>query len=197
MMKLVAGLGNPGSQYANTPHNVGFRVVDLLAERLNSPFKGSSRLNAEVATGKLAGTDLVLVKPTTFMNNSGLSVSAVMRYRKLDPRDVIVVVDDADLPLGTLRIRPRGSSGGHNGLKSVSAHLGTDDYVRVRFGVGRRDGRGNLAGHVLKPFQASDADSVNETVCRAADAVMAVINDGCDKAMNAFNGPGDQDGQSS
>jgi PTH1 family peptidyl-tRNA hydrolase len=190
-MKLVAGLGNPGSQYAKTPHNVGFRVVELLAERVGSGFKNSPKLSSEVANGSLNGTDLVLVKPTTFMNNSGLSVSAVMRYRKLDPSDVIIVVDDADLPLGTLRIRPRGSSGGHNGLKSVSAHLGTDDYVRVRFGVGRGETRGGLAGHVLRPFLSSEAELVDSTVSRAADAVAAVMKDGCEAAMNAFNGSAD------
>jgi PTH1 family peptidyl-tRNA hydrolase len=140
-VKLIAGLGNPGESYANTPHNVGFDVVDVLAQRLEAGWKNSSGFHARVARAVYAGETLMLVKPQTFMNLSGTSVAPLLRYYGGEPKDLTVVLDDADLPLGRLRIRAGGSSGGHRGLVSLIESLGTEAFPRVRLGVGREEQR--------------------------------------------------------
>ncbi len=186
-MKVIAGLGNPGEGYANTPHNVGFDVVDVLAKRLETEWKNCSGFHARVARTAYAGQTLMLVKPQTFMNLSGTSVAPLLRYHGGEPRDLTVVLDDADLPLGRLRIRASGGSGGHRGLASVIESLGTEAFPRVRLGVGREE-RGDLVGHVLGKFDGDRLNVVRATVEAAADAVMCLIEKGLNESMNRFNG---------
>ncbi len=185
-MKMIAGLGNPGEAYANTPHNVGFDVVDLLAQRLEAGWKNSSGFHARVARVAVAGEMVWLVKPQTFMNLSGTSVAPLLRYYGGNPADLTVVSDDADLPLGRLRIRASGGSGGHRGLASVIEALGTEAFPRVRLGVGREE-RGGLIGHVLGKFGAERLDLVRATIEAAADAVQCLTANGLNEAMNRYN----------
>ena len=188
-MKLIAGLGNPGEGYANTPHNVGFDVVDVLAKRLETEWRNSSGFHARVARTAFAGETLMLVKPQTFMNLSGSSVVPLLRYYGGEPQDLTVVLDDADLPLGRLRIRSAGGSGGHRGLASVIEALGTEAFSRVRLGVGREERRG-LVDHVLGKFDETRLSVVRATVEAAADAVMCLIENGLNESMNRYNGWG-------
>jgi PTH1 family peptidyl-tRNA hydrolase len=186
-VKLIAGLGNPGESYANTPHNVGFDVVDALAKRLEAGWKNSSGFHGHVARAVYAGETLMLVKPQTFMNLSGASVVPLLRYYGGEPRDLTVVLDDADLPLGRLRIRTAGSSGGHRGLASVIEALGTEAFPRVRLGVGREERRG-LVDHVLGKFDEQRLTLVRATVEAASDAVLCLIAHGLSESMNRYNG---------
>lgn len=186
-MKLIAGLGNPGESYANTPHNVGFDVVDVLAQRLEAGWKNSSGFHARVARAVYAGETLMLVKPQTFMNLSGTSVAPLLRYYGGEPKDLTVVLDDADLPLGRLRIRAGGSSGGHRGLVSLIESLGTEAFPRVRLGVGREEQR-DLVGHVLGKLDEARLSIVRTTVEAASDAVLCLIAHGLNESMNRYNG---------
>ena len=186
-MKLIAGLGNPGATYANTPHNVGFDVVDRLAERFDAGWKNSSGFRAHVARAARAGGPLLLAKPQTFMNLSGTSVAPLLRYYGGTPADLTVVLDDADLPLGTLRIRASGGSGGHRGLASIIEAMGTEAFPRVRLGVGR-DAWGNLVDHVLHKLNGDRLEVVRTMVEAAADAVVCLTEKGLNEAMNRFNG---------
>ena len=195
-MKLIVGLGNPGSKYRGTRHNVGFAVVDELARRRAVSFEASpvAALVAKVRNSEAAGssgtTDALLAKPVTFMNASGEAVGALMRYFKIDIGDLLIVVDEVHLPLGRLRIRARGSAGGHNGLKSIVVHLG-EECPRLRVGVGRGDARRDLADHVLARFDADEAADVERVIGRAADAAEVVVTDGVEMAMNRFNASDD------
>lgn len=185
---MVVGLGNPGRGYAGTRHNVGFRVADELARRFDGEFRRGVRSQAHwcrVRAGE-AG-ELLLVKPQTYMNLSGQAVQSLLRKHRLGPADLVVAYDDADLPAGALRIRPGGGAGGHNGMKSVIERIGTEDFVRVRIGVGRDPGGIGLKDHVLSRFSAEEAPAVAGAVAAAAEAVCAVARDGVDKAMNRFN----------
>ena len=184
---MIAGLGNPGATYANTPHNVGFDVVERLAQRLEAGWKNSSGFHASVARTACAGETLLLVKPQTFMNLSGTSVAPLLRYYGGNPSDLTVVLDDADLPLGTLRIRASGGSGGHRGLASVIEVLGTESFPRVRLGVGREE-QGGLVGHVLGKFDDARLKRVRTMIEAAADAVQCLTVNGLNEAMNRFNG---------
>ncbi len=180
-IRLVAGLGNPGREYENTRHNVGFLVANELARRGGVSFLHLPKWNADVAR---CGP-LTIVKPTTFMNLSGESVGDFSRFYKLDPREILVVIDDAALPLGSLRLRHSGSSGGHNGLESIMVHLGTDKVPRLRVGIGssefsRRD-------HVLGRFSADEQAAINQAIDRAADAIEYAQQAGFEAAMNQFN----------
>ena len=186
-MKLIAGLGNPGATYANTPHNVGFDVVDRLAERYGAAWKNSSGFRAQVARAARADGPLLLAKPQTFMNLSGTSVAPLLRYHNGTPADLTVISDDADLPLGTLRIRSSGGSGGHRGLASIIEVLGTEAFPRVRLGVGR-DARGNLVDHVLHKLDGDRLAIIRALVEAAADAVECLMEKGLNEAMNRFNG---------
>jgi peptidyl-tRNA hydrolase, PTH1 family len=188
-VKVIVGLGNPGKRYADTPHNVGFDVADELADRFQARFRRSLRFKARIAQGTHGRETLLLVKPQTYMNNSGEAVGAVVRYRKLEVSDTVVIVDDADLGLGRLRIRPGGGSGGHRGLQSIIRHLGSDTFARVRVGIGRRRPGEQLTAHVLSPFAKQEREQVARTVQRAADAVQLLLEEGVDAAMNDFNGP--------
>jgi len=185
-VKAIVGLGNPGPQYRGTRHNVGFDVVDLLARRASVGFE-SAPAEALIAKWRRPDDSILLVKPLTFMNLSGQAVGELARYFKIDVADLLVVVDEVHLPLGKLRARKRGSAGGHNGLKSVIAHLG-DEFARLRVGVGRGTDQRNLADHVLSRFEKDEAAEAERMTARAADAAEMFITSGIEAVMNAFNG---------
>jgi PTH1 family peptidyl-tRNA hydrolase len=183
---MVAGLGNPGAPYKGTRHNAGFAVVDELARRGSVVFE-SAPADALIAKWRRTDEMVLLVKPLTFMNLSGQAVGELARYFKIDLADLLIVVDEVQLPLGKLRARARGSAGGHNGLKSVIAHLG-DEFSRLRVGVGRGEGQRNLADHVLSRFEKDEAAEVERMTARAADATEMFITSGIGAVMNTFNG---------
>ena len=183
-MKLVAGLGNPGRKYEGTRHNVGFEVVDLLATRHRAEWAMAPR-GIEALVAKYS--DTLLAKPLTFMNLSGAAIQGLLQFYKLEPADFIVIVDDVNIELGRLRSRPRGSAGGHNGLKSIIGVLGTDDFARLRIGVGRGDDRRDLADHVLAKFGADERAVIAEAVGRSADAAELFVAEGIGPVMNRFN----------
>jgi peptidyl-tRNA hydrolase, PTH1 family len=185
-MFLIVGLGNPGRRYDGTRHNIGFDVVDELARRHRAEWEAAPRgVEALVARWRLAET--VFVKPLTFMNLSGQAIVGLLQFYKIDPAGLLVVVDDVNLELGRLRIRSRGSAGGHNGLKSALAAIGSEEFARLRIGVGRGDGRRDLADHVLAKFDAEERTIVAETVSRTADAVELFIAEGIGPVMNRYN----------
>lgn len=192
-MKLIAGLGNPGRQYAGTRHNVGFEVLDTVARRHGLAFDAAP-VDALMTKWRtpLAEGGVLLVKPLTFMNRSGIAVGELARYYRVEVPDILVVVDEAALELGRLRARARGTAGGHNGLKSIAEHLGTDQYPRLRVGVGRGDSRRDLADHVLARFEADETPAVAEMIERAADAVESFIESDIDSVMRTFNRKDDQ-----
>ncbi len=184
-MKLIVGLGNPGAKYRGTRHNIGFAVVDELARRAGVEFE-SAPVDARLA--KLRGAaPALLAKPLTFMNESGRAVGEVVRYFKIELVDLLVVVDEVQLPLARLRARARGSAGGHNGLKSVIEQLGAD-FSRLRVGVGRGDSRRDLADHVLARFEADEIEEAERMTSAAADAAEMFIASGIEAVMNKFNG---------
>lgn len=183
---LVAGLGNPGSGYAATRHNLGFAVADELAHREGGSFR-NHKSRAQVCSVKIVGRQVVVMKPLTFMNLSGGPVAGVRSYFSVRCEDIIVVHDDLDLPFGTLRLKRGGGEGGHNGLRSVSQSLQTKDYVRVRIGIGRPPGRGDPADYVLKPFSPTERKGLPVLVAEAADAVESIVTTGLSTAQNVIN----------
>jgi PTH1 family peptidyl-tRNA hydrolase len=184
-MKAIVGLGNPGREYAGTRHNIGFEVLDEVARRWQVQLRPWKSV-ADVAVVSSRG--VVLVEPQTYMNLSGDAVSRIAAFHKLEPADVLVVVDEVHLPLGRLRVRRSGSAGGHNGLKSIIQHIGAE-FPRVRIGVGRGDPKWDLADHVLSKFGREERDAVADVVSRAADAVELFASDGLEVVMNRFNPP--------
>ncbi|MGE0814247.1 MAG: aminoacyl-tRNA hydrolase [Vicinamibacterales bacterium] len=191
-MKLLVGLGNPGDRYADTRHNVGFQVIDVLARRW-SVDQWRDQQQALVARVRDGAEPVILAKPMTFMNASGEAVAGLSAFYKVPVADVLVVLDEAALPLGRLRAGRGGSDGGHNGLKSVITRLGTRDVPRLRIGVGRGDGRRDLADHVLGRFTEDERVSVQAAVLRAADAAVMFVTEGIERVMNAFNAANEQD----
>jgi PTH1 family peptidyl-tRNA hydrolase len=189
-MKVIAGLGNPGAEYANTPHSIGFEAVEALARSIGASWKKASAFNGELAQGMLGGVKVLLVKPQTFMNLSGNCIAPVVKYHNASvAEDLLVVSDDIDLPAGRLRIRKGGSAGGHNGLKSVIERTGTPDFVRVRLGVGRDSrNRANVIGHVLGKFAAAERTVMDEVVEMAVKAIETVELENLETAMNRYNG---------
>ncbi len=184
---LIVGLGNPGDQYEGTRHNVGFLVADELGDRGNFPIQ-RLKFHALTNTAAIGDQGVLVVKPVTYMNLSGEAVGEAARFYKLPPDHVLVISDDVDLPLGRLRIRKGGSAGGHNGLKSVIQHLGTDQFPRLRVGVGGKPHPDyDMADWVLSRLAGEDKKVMDEAVKRAADAVETILKDGIDKAMNRFN----------
>ncbi len=184
-MKLVVGLGNPGPKSRGTRHNIGFAVVDEVAARRGATFESSA---VEALVARIRGEQALLVaKPLTVMNSSGEALGALLRYYKIEVGDLLVVVDEVQLPLGRLRARPSGSAGGHNGLKSVIAHIG-EQFSRLRVGVGRGDVRRDLADHVLARFDRDEEDEVARMTARAADAADLFVTSGIQAVMNAYNG---------
>ena len=184
---LIVGLGNPGDKYENTRHNVGFLTVDELAERARVPVQRLKH-RALTNTVELGDARVLLMKPVTYMNLSGEAVGEAARFYKIPADHVLVISDDVSLPIGKLRIRKGGSAGGHNGLKSIIQHLGTDQFPRVRVGVGQKPHPDyDLADWVLGKFQGEDKKVMDEAVKRAADAVECILKEGADRAMNRFN----------
>lgn len=185
--RLLIGLGNPGAAYARTRHNVGFFVVDALAERARVAFKNDGRADARVAEGRLRGRPVVMVKPQTYMNRSGAAVKHLLRRFGLEAAEVLVIVDDINLALGKLRLRERGSAGGHNGVQDIIDQLGTDAFPRLRVGVGSDFDRGGQVDYVLSPFDAEEQTVIAAAVARARDAAVTFVTDGIVTAMNRFN----------
>jgi PTH1 family peptidyl-tRNA hydrolase len=183
---LVAGLGNPGAQYAGNRHNSGFMTADVLAGRMGARFT-RERSRAMVAVGRLAGPVVTLAKPLSFMNLSGGPVAAVSAYYKIPVERIVVVHDELDLPFGVLRLKQGGGDGGHNGLRSVTAALGTRDYLRVRVGIGRPPGRMDPADYVLRDFSPAERKQLPELLERSADAVESLLTRGLAAAQNEFH----------
>jgi peptidyl-tRNA hydrolase, PTH1 family len=184
-LRVIAGLGNPGLRYRDTRHNIGFLVLDQLAAELGLRFAEEKRWKAEVA--KTAGGELWLVKPQTFMNLSGEAVGPLARWLRVVPGGVLAVVDDMDLPWGRLRLRPGGSAGGHNGLRSLQQHFGSGEFPRLRVGVGRPEGPKDAVGHVLGKFSAEEKAGLASLLERATVCVLTASRAGLDAAMNRFN----------
>ena len=189
-MKILAGLGNPGKEYESTPHSIGFEVADAVVREMAATFRKAASFKGELADGRFANGKLLVVKPMTFMNLSGDSVAPVVKYHNATAADLVVVSDDIDLPVGRIRIRKGGSAGGHNGLKSVIERLGTQDFIRLKIGVGRdRNDRSKVIGHVLGKFDRDTRALMDSKIVPAAvKAVEQIFTEGPDAAMNVWNG---------
>ncbi len=186
--RLIVGLGNPGRQYANTRHNAGWMVIDEIAKRASATGT-RNRLHAEITEARYKGYRIVLAKPQTYMNDSGKSVRELLNWYKVGTDDLLIVMDELDLPFGRLRLRPDGSAGGHNGLKSVIREIGTNDFPRLRVGIGRPEQAGKQAiGHVLGTFSPEEQAQLNTVITAAADTVDGWLEDGLLATMNAING---------
>jgi len=186
---LIVGLGNPGRDYERTRHNAGFLLLDALAERWRASWKLEKRFDARVARLERDGRQLFLCEPATFMNASGEAAGALMKFHKVPVEQVLVAVDDADLPLGSLRLRPDGSSGGHHGLESIEQHLGTRAYARLRIGIGRRvPGQREITDWVLGPFRKEEAPVLEKVLQTGCEQIECWLASGIREAMNRFNG---------
>jgi peptidyl-tRNA hydrolase, PTH1 family len=185
-MNMIVGLGNPGTEYQQTPHNLGFMAVDLLARECGVEL-AHREAQALTAVARLEGVEVLLAKPQTYMNLSGMAVARLLEKYGLEVGDLIVLVDDAALPLGSLRIRLRGSAGGHNGLKSIIGALDSSEFVRVRMGAGPDEPIGDMMSYVLGRFHRSDLETVSEMLSQACEAVHVILREGSQKAMNRFN----------
>ena len=185
-MKIIAGLGNPGAQYANTPHSIGFETVDAIAAESGAVWENKKAFKCLMAKCVFAGMPVLLVKPQTFMNLSGDSIAPVVKYHNAAPSDLLVVQDDIDLVAGRIRIRKGGSSGGHNGIKSVIERLGTQAFTRLKLGVGKD--RADVVGHVLGKFSPEMRKIMDLEVAASVKAAAAILRNGLDQAMNEFNG---------
>jgi len=185
-MKLLVGLGNPGERYAETRHNIGFRVVEQLANRTGISLKKNGHQGI-YGIGQLAGDEVMLLLPQTFMNLSGASVGSACKSLGINPGDLVVVHDDIDLDFGMLKIKSGGGHGGHNGIRHIKEVLGTGDFIRVRVGVGRPDESGDVSGHVLSRFNAAERKALDGYLIGVASAVEKIIASGVQEAMNAYN----------
>ena len=185
-MKIIAGLGNPTKQYEGTRHNVGFSVIYRLADKYNIKMN-IARHKALIGTGVIAGEKVMLVMPQTYMNLSGEAVGEIMRYYKAEPSDLIITYDDIDLDVGKLRIRAKGSAGGHNGMKSIIAHVGSEEFDRVRVRIGHKPPEFDLADYVLSRFGKDELPLIRDAVDKAADAMEVIIRSGIEAAMNMYN----------
>ena len=183
---MIAGLGNPGAEFQQTPHNLGFMAVDLLAAECGLEL-AHREAQALTATVSLEGQEVLLAKPQTYMNLSGMAVARLSEKYGLEAGDLIVLVDDAAIPLGSLRIRPRGSAGGHNGLKSIVGALNSNEFARVRMGVGPEEPIGDMVAYVLGRFRRSDLETVSQMLGQACEAVHVILREGSEKAMTRFN----------
>lgn len=186
-MYIIVGLGNPGKEYEATRHNAGFMVIDRLADKYNIDVS-EGKHKGLLGKGMIEGNKVILVKPLTYMNNSGECVRAVMDYYKAQIDDVIVIFDDISLEPGKLRLRPKGSAGGHNGIKSIIAHLGSDQFKRIKFGVGDKPKGWDLADWVLGRFKDEDAVDIKNGIDKACEAVACILNEGIESGMNRYNG---------
>lgn len=187
-MFLIAGLGNPGRQYEKTRHNMGFDTIDELIDRYRIP-QGGIAHKAMYGKGMIAGEKVLAVKPLTYMNLSGEAIREYVNYYKMDPeKELIVIYDDIDLEPGQIRIRKKGSAGGHNGIKSIIAQIGTQNFYRIKVGVGAKPKGWDLADYVLGRFSTEERELVDKAICDAADAVEMILKDGIEAAMNHYNG---------
>lgn len=193
-MFIIAGLGNPGLKYENTRHNVGFITVDMLAERYHISISEKAH-KALIGKGVIEGQRVILVKPQTYMNLSGESIRSVMDFYKTDPSELIVVYDDISLEPGAIRVRKKGSAGGHNGMKNIIQHLGTQEFPRVRIGVGEKPPYMDLADYVLGRFTGEEQPLMAQAFRDGADALVSILTDGADAAMNHFNGAARESGK--
>jgi len=184
---LIVGLGNPGLAYRHNRHNIGFMVADVLAQKIEIPLK-RVKFKAQIGNGKVEGIPVIIAKPLTYMNNSGEAVAPLVHYFKVPLERLLVIHDDMDLPLGTLRMRPSGGSAGHNGMLSIFDKLGTNAIPRLRVGIGRPPGRMDPADYVLQDFPKSEEELLNMVIAQACEAVLAFITTGLEKAMNTYNG---------
>lgn len=187
-MKLIAGLGNPGKEYQNTRHNSGFMAVDLLAEKLGTSIS-TNKFNALIAQTRIEGEAVLLMKPLTYMNESGSAVSQAVSYYKIEPEDILILHDDMDLPVGSLRIRKKGSAGGQKGMKSIISCLNTDEIARIRIGVGHSE-KGNhkvVPDWVLSPVSKADREAFDTVLKAASDAAYAWVYKDMDKVMSEYN----------
>ncbi|ASC70648.1 Peptidyl-tRNA hydrolase [Halomicronema hongdechloris C2206] len=188
--QLIVGLGNPGDKYRGTRHNIGFEVINRLARTWQIPLKEDCKFQGSYGDGRAGGGKIALLQPLTYMNRSGQSVRAVVDWFKLMPQSVLVVYDDMDLPVGRLRLRLAGSAGGHNGMKSIIAHLGTQDFPRLRLGIGNRPGdkpKDAVISHVLGRFSTAERQTMDAVVATAIDAIDLSRRDGVEKAMSLYN----------
>ena len=186
-MYIIAGLGNPEKKYDGTRHNIGFRMLDAVADRYGIDV-GERKHKGLVGKGVIGGEKVILAKPMTYMNLSGDCIRAVADYYKVEPQNIIVLFDDISLDVGKIRIRKKGSAGGHNGIKSIIAQLGTDDFPRLKFGVGDKPSGSDLVEHVLGRFNRVDEKKVSDEMSRVCDAVECMVTEGMDAAMNKYNG---------
>lgn len=188
-LRLIVGLGNPGAKYARTRHNIGFQLVERLAEKWRAAWNAEKKFQANVARVTRNDSQVILALPQTFMNASGEAVQALASFYRVPPGKILVAVDDADLPLGEIRLRANSSSGGHHGLESIEQHLGSREFPRLRMGIGRTaDGRREIADYVLAPFDKADAAMLEAVLTAAAGQVECWLDAGLEKAMNRFNG---------
>ena len=187
-MHLIVGLGNPGGEYAQTRHNAGFLLVERLATQWKADWTNEKKFVGRVAKSERQGKRVLLCQPQTFMNLSGETVGAIMDFYQLPPGQLIVAVDDADLPFGEIRLRPGGSSGGHHGLESIEQHLGSREFARLRIGIGRKDGARRITNYVLGKFEATETGLLEKILERAANQVECWLAAGLQKAMSQFNG---------
>ena len=185
-MKIIVGLGNPGAQYANTPHSVGFEAVDAIAAEIGASWEAKRQFSCLMAKGTFAGMPVMLVKPQTYMNLSGDSVAPVVKYHNATAADLLVIQDDIDLPVGRMRVRKNGSCGGHNGIRNIIERLGTPDFARLKLGVGKD--KSDVIAHVLGKFDPTTRKTMDLVVAEAVKAAAAILRDGPDRAMNAYNG---------
>ena len=185
-MKIVVGLGNPGAQYASTPHSVGFETVDAIAAAIGAGWEEKRQFKCLMARGSFAGQQVLLVKPQTFMNLSGESVAPVVKYHNATAADLLVIQDDIDLPVGRMRVRKNGSCGGHNGIRNIIERLGTPDFVRLKLGVGKD--RSDVIGHVLGKFDPTTRKTMDLVVAEAVKAAESILRNGPERAMNVYNG---------
>ncbi len=187
-LHLIVGLGNPGTEYARTRHNAGFLVLERLAERWRASWTYEKKFNARLARAERGERRVLLCQPQTYMNSSGEAVGAVLGFYRVPLAGLLVVVDDADLPLGEIRLRPGGSSGGHHGLESVEQHLGTCGYARLRVGIGRQSGAREITGYVLGRFSSTETALADRVLTVASDQAETCLEAGIQKAMSQFNG---------
>lgn len=187
-MHLIVGLGNPGGEYARTRHNVGFLTVERLAQHWKANWDFDRKFNARLARVDRDEQRVILCEPQTYMNASGEAVAAVTSFYRIELPELLVVVDDADLPLGTIRLKPGGSSGGHHGLESIEQHLGSREYARLRIGIGRQDNQRQITGHVLGRFNSTEMPVLDKVLAVASEQAETWLEAGIQKAMSQFNG---------
>jgi PTH1 family peptidyl-tRNA hydrolase len=190
-LHLIVGLGNPGTEYAPTRHNAGFLLVEKLAADWKADWANERKFAARIARARCGGGKVLLCEPQTFMNLSGETVGALVKFYQLPLKQILVAVDDADLPLGEIRLRSAGSSGGHHGLESIERHLASREFARLRIGIGRKDGAREITGHVLGKFDSTENGLLEKVLDRASSQIETWLESGIDRAMSQFNGVAD------